>query len=350
MSKNNPDYYGWDIGGAHLKLVIVSGNGEISRIKQYPTPLWQGLEVLRSRLSENQHQGAELPRHHALTITGELSDLFRNRQAGVESLLTEFAGIFQDEKIEVYAGNAGLLPLETAIEHFDQVASANWHATASYLCTQQPDFVLMDIGSTTTDLILAAHGDILNRAYSDQERLAEGGLVYTGLTRTPVMAVVQEVEFAGQRQAVMAELFATMADVYRITGELDPGKDLMPTADGADKSLPSSGRRLARMLGTDFDEEEPGEDLRMVAEYIADQQLQLIEQKLDHLLELHGMQKEVEIIGAGAGRMLAEKIANRKAYMYTDMDTLLGFSAPEFSGLADCAAAFAVAQLARIKK
>ena len=223
-----PDYYGWDIGGAHLKLVVISASGKVRRVEQYPTPLWQGLEVLTSKLLENQQRAAESPRKHALTITGELSDIFQNRQQGVEALLTEFSEIFQDEDIEVYAGGAGMLSLAGAREEYAHVASANWHATASLLCAQKRDFILVDIGSTTTDLVLVADAKILNRACNDQERLREGGLVYTGLTRTPVMAVVRELMFQGRRQPVMAELFATMADVYRITGELETGQDLMP--------------------------------------------------------------------------------------------------------------------------
>ena len=95
--------------------------------------------------------------------------------------------------------------------------------------------------------------------------------------------------------------------------------------------------------------DEPGKDFHMLAEDIAKQQLGLIEEKLEQLIHLYDMTKDIEIIGAGTGRMLAAKIANNKGYAYTDMENLWGFTTRDFSGMADCAAAFAVAELARIK-
>ena len=42
-----------------------------------------------------------------------------------------------------------------------------------------------------------------------------------------------KVALQGERLNVMHEFFATTADVYRLTGELDPEHDLHPAADGA---------------------------------------------------------------------------------------------------------------------
>src|SRR6267154_2542532 len=59
------------------------------------------------------------------------------------------------------------------------------------------------------------------------------------------------IEFEGLRIPLMAEHFATTADVYRLTGELDERHDQHPSADSAEKTLAGSARRLARMIGRD---------------------------------------------------------------------------------------------------
>ena len=64
----------------------------------------------------------------------------------------------------------------------------------------------------------------------------EGELLYTGVVRTPVMAVAQTAPFSGRMQRIAAERFATMADVWRLTGDLPGDADPYPTADQRGKS------------------------------------------------------------------------------------------------------------------
>ena len=99
-----------------------------------------------------------------------------------------------------------------------EVASANWLASASLAAQRSGEGVFVDIGSTTTDVLVLAGGAVAHEGSTDRERLASGELVYSGLTRTPVMALAGEAPFAGRRVAVMNELFATTADVYRVLG------------------------------------------------------------------------------------------------------------------------------------
>ncbi len=250
----------------------------------------------------------------------------------------------------VYCGKSGFLNAAESIGKYDQAASANWHATASYLAIENKSFILLDIGSTTSDLILVDEGRVINEAYSDQERMREGSLVYTGFTRTPVMAVVNKVQFEGRWQSIAAELFASMADVYRITGELQEEQDLMPAADGGDKTREASIRRLARMLGTDVTEHECQDKYLALAQTIAEEQLETIRQNLDQLLRdcHYSAAKPFNIIGAGSGRQVARKLAKAGDYIYVDIETLLSGKESLLPRTGDCAAAFAVAQLARV--
>ena len=86
-----------------------------------------------------------------------------------------------------------------------------------------------------------------------------GELVYTGLTRTPLMALTSRAPFAGRWTAVMNELFATTADVHRVLGALPEAADQHPAADGGEKSWDGSARRLARMIGADLADGRPAD-------------------------------------------------------------------------------------------
>ncbi len=174
------------------------------------------------------------------------------------------------------AGRAGFLHDMGAVEHALDVASSNWHASATLVAQFFPDALLVDAGTTTTDLVPLKGGAVAARGYSDAERLAEGELVYTGVVRTPVMAVARTAPFKGRMQGVAAERFATMADVWRLLGALPAGADPYPTPDLKGKSTQESAARLARMLGRDA----TAADLLAyvdLARYFADCQLAEIE-------------------------------------------------------------------------
>src|SRR5262249_53717565 len=151
----------------------------------------------------------------------------------------------------VYTTAGELIGANRARSDPARVASANWHATAAYLGRRLGEGLLLDIGSTTTDIVPFRAGRVAARGLTDAERLATGELLYTGLVRTPLMALARTAPFAGRAVGVMAELFATIADAHRLAGTLPENGDLHPSADGRGKSLPESRARLARMIGMD---------------------------------------------------------------------------------------------------
>ena len=81
-----------------------------------------------------------------------------------------------------------------------QIASANWLACVRHcaLALQRDSGVLVDIGSTTTDLIAFHRGNASTRSRSDAQRLASGELVYQGVVRTPLCALAQRVDWRGR--------------------------------------------------------------------------------------------------------------------------------------------------------
>ncbi|HKQ55489.1 MAG TPA: H4MPT-linked C1 transfer pathway protein, partial [Methyloceanibacter sp.] len=188
-------------------------------------------------------------------------------------------------------------------------------------------------------------GAVAAKGYSDGERLTEGELVYTGVVRTPVMAVARSAPFKGRLQGIAAERFATMADVWRLLGALPAGADPYPTPDLKGKSTQESAVRLARMLGRDAG----ASDLLAyvdVARHVAERQRGEIEVAAEALIARDRLVPEAPVIGAGCGRFIARDIAERLGRAYCDFAELVD-CAPQAKDMAACCApAVAVGLLA----
>jgi len=342
-----PLYCGWDIGGAHLKVAYINAEGDIIAAKQLPSPLWKGLDTLVNALKLASDQLPQTEIFHSVTTTAELADIFTNRHQGVLRIKRELCHVLGGDQFCFYAGNAGMVPASQFENYTNQIASSNWHATANYVARLIKSGILIDVGSTTTDIIPFADGKLLNQGSTDFERMQTNELVYTGIVRTPIMAVVDCVPHLGQWVNTAAEHFATMADIIRLTGELNEYDDMMETADGAGKELIDSARRLARMLGTDITQANTLSHWKTTARYIAEQQLLKMQQALLQILFRVSSDEETMIVGAGAGRFIVEKLARRNGLRYIDIAELLNASIKVREEAARCAAAVSVAQIMR---
>ncbi|MBM4208905.1 MAG: H4MPT-linked C1 transfer pathway protein [Gammaproteobacteria bacterium] len=338
-------YIGWDIGGAHLKAVVLNSHHDVIAVYQYPCPLWQGLDKLHEAVHFILAQLPPGEHRHALTMTGELTDLFFGRDDGVRQILAAMAENLGGE-VTVYAGQSGLLKLaDIASVHYPSIASANWLASAALAAQHVDCSLFVDIGSTTTDILAINYGKVIAAGYTDYERLISQELIYTGVVRTPVMAVAQTVLDEGREIGVMAEFFAAMADVYRLTGELKPTHDQHGTADGAAKTTAASAVRLARMIGCDYCES----DLprwRDLAINLRQQQLHRIKLACGKQLQRINTPEKAVLVGAGIGRFLAQEIARDLALIYRDFaDFFPGNMEGTDYDVTDCAPAAAVASL-----
>ncbi|MES9971990.1 MAG: hydantoinase/oxoprolinase family protein [Candidatus Thiodiazotropha sp.] len=338
---------GWDLGGAHTKAALIGGSGCVESVQQIPCPLWQGLEHLESGIqSVVEKIGKDSGLTHAVTMTGELVDLFPDRDSGVKALIDTMGRRFPGSSLAIYAGSAGFLKPETAIQQARKVASANWLATASWVAKCIPEGLLLDVGSTTTDLIPFADKQVLTCDYSDHQRLISQALIYTGVVRTPLMAVTDKVPFAGEWVYLMAEHFATSADIYRLTGDLPETADLLPSADQGEKSAAGSARRLARMLGLDADATDMN-GWRKLSHYIAEQQLRSLADACERILSRPGLSNTAPLVGAGVGRFLVKRICHRLGRPYIGIEALFDCTSEVQSMVADCAPAVAVASLVK---
>jgi (4-(4-[2-(gamma-L-glutamylamino)ethyl]phenoxymethyl)furan-2-yl)methanamine synthase len=298
---------GWDIGGAHVKAAWCV-RGVVQDAAQWPCPLWQGLEHLEHALAAARERWPQLDdAEHAVTMTGEMVDLFPHREAGVAGIADLLARRLPGPRF--FAGDGGWPGAAEAGAAWAGIASANWLATARHaaLVFEGDEGLLVDIGSTTTDLVAFRRGRVLSDARSDAARLASGELVYHGVVRTPLCALARRIGWRGQRLNVMNELFATTADVYRLTGELDVAHDQQPSADGAPKDTAHTHARLARMVGLDARDGRPDEWLTFALAWRGEQ-LAVLRSELERVAAAHALAPHALAVGAGCGAFLVPEL------------------------------------------
>lgn len=340
---------GWDIGGAHLKAALLNADGVVLHVYQQPCPLWKGLTYLETAVQQILQWLPDTARNHALTMTGELVDFFASRDEGVAEIIAVMQRYLGKEEILVYAGKQGFIAVaQITPAHYVDIASANWLASASLVAQKTATALFMDVGSTTTDVLLCADNAVRAIGLTDYERLQSQELIYTGIVRTPVSAVTQAVFFQGQPIGIMTEYFATMADIYRLTGELNEACDQNNTADGGEKTVLASAKRLSRTIGNEFKEDDLFYYQQLASQLKQQQKWQLQKACLRQLSRIHA-NSQLCFIGAGIGRFLVKQIANDLGYAYRDFTDFV--TAPMTASsmtVADCAPAVAMAYLSRV--
>ena len=344
----NNQIIGWDVGGAHLKAALLCPDGALQQALQVPCPLWRGLHELELAIDIVLNAFKVSSALHAVTMTGELVDLFANRREGVLAISrvmqTKLNCAPNLNCLKFYTGvlnpalNSNLNPnlvrplIATGFVSFDEVedywpfiASANWQASASFVAQKIECGLFVDIGSTTTDFVLLENNKPACIGFTDAARMQTDELVYTGVVRTPLMAVAQRIEFQRAMTSVAAEFFATSADVYRLTGDLSAEDDMADTADAQDKGQLTSARRIARMIGHDV-EDAPIMDWHNLAEQFKWQQisrLQTVVTKHISRLSNENKKQSMVLIGSGAGGFLVAAIAKNLAIPYIDVANLI---------------------------
>ncbi len=335
---------GWDIGGAHVKVARCDPLGNIQDLIQVACPLWQGIDQLATAIESVFIQLGNQDDIAAITMTGELVDIFPDRQAGVAEILACVAKYIDPEKIVVYAAEAGWLKPELASKHWQSVASRNWQASASLVAQAIPEGLFVDIGSTTCDIIPLSSGLAIPQGLDDFGRQTSRELLYTGAIRTPLIALSQHAPFNGTLVSLAAEVFATTGDCWCLLGLLEPTSIQDNSADGQPWHIDFCASRIARLLGTDANQANLAQ-WKQLAQWFAEQQSHLISSAMLQVLSAHSeLVADAPIIGAGVGRFIAKACAQRLNRPYLDFNEILSSQHP---ASADHAPAVAVALLAQ---
>ena len=283
---------GLDIGGANTKAA--SSDGVFA--ESVYLPLWKHapLEEVLGRFA------ALRPEAVAVVITGELADCFSCKREGISALT---GAAMQAFSCPVYFWGADGFAWTDPLE----LAAANWAASAALLAREVGDCLFVDMGSTTTDLIPIRDARTL-AAKTDFLRLAAGELVYMGLLRTRLDALLPVARIGGRKVPLAPEFFAIMADARLSLGEISEQRYSCETPDGAGKDRPAALRRLARSVCADLDE--IGEPAALaIAQQACDRQMSILVAALERQAQSHELRR---VVAAGIGEGL---IAEASAFL-----------------------------------
>jgi probable H4MPT-linked C1 transfer pathway protein len=251
MSRSSTDqrrhWIGFDIGGANIKAAHIEGPARVVPFEVWKRPDELGLAIASV--------AASLPPSSAVavTMTAELCDCYATKRAGVNAVLDAVCDALPDHEVVVWGVDCAFHTVAEIRDRPLLAAAANWLALAELAARLVPHepAILIDIGSTTTDLIPLVRGTVAARGRTDTERLQTGELVYAGVRRTPVHALTTELPFRGTPTGLAAELFASTLDVYVVLGDIASNPLDLSTADGRPATADAARDRLARMIGAD---------------------------------------------------------------------------------------------------
>ena len=126
--------------------------------------------------------------------------------------------------------------------------------------------------------------------------------------------------------------------------------DMMPAADGGGKTRYHSIKRLARMLGAEYDKDDAMEPWLDVAQHIAEKQFEKINRAFNEVTGRPGNVAGKNIVAAGAGRFIINRLARKNNYGVVDFENLLPSCDRKIRTADNCSTALAVAALARIMR
>ena len=333
---NRRGVIGWDIGGVNTKVarvedgVVCAGRAHPYEIQRDPHALAPLLAVLASDVDAT---GAD---RHAVTMTAELSQMFRSKHDGVAFVLDAVTRAFPSADVQVYTVDGRFLASDDARREPLAVAASNWAATANVVAREHSDAILIDIGTTTTDIIPIANGRVAAIGTTDPARLSSGELVYTGALRTPVEAITPHVPLGESIAGVSAESFALIGDVHVWRGDLAPDDYTVTPPDRRPPTREFAAERIARVVCAD---REMLDDtaISAIADAVALAQLDQIARAIALVRARHPAIRVAVVTGLGA--FIAERVARRRGLEVVRLADTIGGDA------ARCAPAAAVALL-----
>lgn len=312
---------GWDIGGANLKVARVVDGAVVAAVEE-PFALWREPGRLPEALANLAARVDGGWSAMAVTMTAELADCFATKREGVTFVLDALRTAFPGCELRIYGVDGRFHDADAARRAPLLVAAANWAAAAAFVARRHGDALLIDAGSTTTDIIPIIAGRVAARGRTDPARLMSGELVYTGVLRSPVMSIVRRVPLRGRWCRAAAEHFAIAADIHCWLRNIPPEAYRCETPDGRGVSRREAAARIARMVCADLEMLSP-RDITRIATHVARVQRARIVAAIRQVLSRLGAAAPRVALAAGAGAFLARDAAAAAGLRAIDLTSTL---------------------------
>jgi probable H4MPT-linked C1 transfer pathway protein len=301
------DMLAFDVGGANIKAADGLGWAHA-----HAFPLWQRPDALAETLG--RIVALRRPRRIVATMTGEIADCFPSRAVGVarviDALEAAAARMTPAADLGIYLVDGSIVAAAQARTRPLSAAAANWHAMARLAATHATAdrAFALDVGSTTTDIAPLERGVPVPRASDDVGRMAAGELVYTGIERTPVAAIVRSLPWPSTgtgRRPIASERYADSRDAWLLIGGIPESPEDHDTADGQPATRAAAALRLARMLLAD-PEGFSSADARAAAEWCVRAQSRQVARALARVARAVGWKPKCVVL-SGHGACLAKR-------------------------------------------
>ena len=286
---------GIDIGGANTK--VASAKGDI--VELHYVPLWKDTQLPLVLADIGQRLK---PDRVGVVMTGELADCYEDKAAGIGSIMDTASQAFDCDVR--YVDNRGRITDGTG--DTTGLAAANWAASARIIGQDVGDCIFVDVGSTTSDIIPIRNGKHV-AGTTDYSRLLNDELVYRGVLRTNIAAMLDKIPVSRGVCRTSSELFATTADAYLLLGDITTDLYTCETADGAEKSDVASARRLARLVCAELSEISE-DDVIQMASAVREKQISELCDAISNVSKTHKLNT---IVSAGLGEFLVSEAAER---------------------------------------
>ena len=203
------------------------------------------------------------------------------------------------------------------------IASLNWLLIADYLKNYDKDLIAIDFGSTTTDIILIKNNICINKRVDDFTGLKYSELIYTGILRTPVYSITNQVNLNSVIFKVIPENFATMSDIYRILLIINNRDDYSSSSDNGAKTVIGSMKRLARVFGFDYTESYKKIIIGLSKKIMKIQLTQIDNVIINHINKKYMKKDNLKIIGLGVGENLLNSIYSESKLNYISLENYI---------------------------
>jgi len=321
---------GLDIGGVNTKAAVVelepkTNDFKILEVKSRYLPFWLEKEKLRDLLQEIKSDISDLSIDAiGVTMTAELSDCFRTKSEGVTWIVHQVDSIFPDANYINITGN--IQNVNEILECPGQFAASNWLAIAMFIGKIIPTCIMLDIGSTTTDIIPIQNGIPNSVGRTDLDRLCSGELVYTGVLRTNVACITSKIPIKDKVATVASELFSTSGDLHLILENIQPSEFTCETADGRPATIQYAMERLARVICADLDTLSIDE-VHNMASYIYQKQLKQVECGVSQVFKRFSTHCPIVVTGLGAKFLAAPAAINQGFNNITNLSNIMSVNA-----------------------
>lgn len=283
---------GLDIGGANTKYALVNTLGEVITTGSEYFPFWKDMQNYENYLLQLKNKletNFGIIEYVSFVTTAELADCFQTKKEGIIAISNFVQKVFNEnlkKSPQIYSTNGLFLSANDASESWLDVSASNWMVSAKYLGMKYPNSLMIDIGSTTTDIIPIHNGEVVAQGRNDLERLISGELVYSGMLRTNVISITHEIKLRSKIIPLSSELFATTGDVYLILGIITEEEFNVETADGKPTNIKNAKARLARIVCADVNQISE-EEIKQIALQIKNKHKSLLSNALNKILELY---------------------------------------------------------------